>query len=316
MERRPFVRKVGGSAVDEGGGAMPTHTDTPTYTWEDLLSRIGEASEEERALYALNVPKSELAALGRRITSQKVLTDLLRWLGTAFACMRVTPAAVLGVPPELLRVVAYEGATLRTMLDRFLAEDTAQRVAQGASVAHTDGKMEFASKRREQLRAALAAAIHGDPIRRAELDAAYGSERDPKQLALALRTLTGLARTVLAEECSPAGERLARGGVTPELLTSLDELAAAVQAAGERSGGARARTDVSRADLDVQNGICLTHMRHLRDAFEAAHDLDPAVPRLVPIATRAFFSHGRHVPDSAEPAPAAGANAEPAPAGG
>jgi hypothetical protein len=43
-------------------------------------------------------------------------------------------------------------------------------------------------------------------------------------------------------------------------------------------------------------------MRHLRDLFDAAHELNPIVPRLFPIATRFLFAqHHRRKPEAETP---------------
>jgi hypothetical protein len=58
--------------------------------------------------------------------------------------------------------------------------------------------------------------------------------------------------------------------------------------------------EVAQADVDYWDGINLALLGQLIDLFEAGHQTDPTVPRLVSIALRSYFSPNK----KAKPAPA------------
>jgi len=46
----------------------------------------------------------------------------------------------------------------------------------------------------------------------------------------------------------------------------------------------------TQANLDLHDGINVVILGQIIRAFERAHDLDPTIPRLVPISTRRLFN--------------------------
>ena len=275
----------------------------PTYTWENVLPAIGPPSKDELALFTIEASDAELADDGRRIQSKKILTDMLRWLGTLSDDLAQGGASTraLGFSPELLRVVAHEASTLR---DRVISHEGQQRERAASREGNAGGaqdRRDRAFQVRDQLHAALRSAANGNKALLRALATAYGSAKEDGLLADALVAQEALARTWL-EGGDNAGKRLAAGKVTPKMLGEVTALAVDLRAAGTQASGPRARAAVTQADLDVQDGRCLHHMDHLIEIFEAAHAADPRAPRLVPIATRSFFVHGKKAP---APAPVA-----------
>ena len=47
---------------------------------------------------------------------------------------------------------------------------------------------------------------------------------------------------------------------------------------------------MTQGALDAEDGANLLLLGHIVQVFEAAHDLDPTIPRLVPIATRRLLA--------------------------
>ena len=69
--------------------------------------------------------------------------------------------------------------------------------------------------------------------------------------------------------------------------------------------GARASSSVTQAQLDVQDGTVLLLMDELMAVFNAEHAANPAVPALLPNATRSYFLRQAAAPEPpAGPAPA------------
>ena len=47
---------------------------------------------------------------------------------------------------------------------------------------------------------------------------------------------------------------------------------------------------MSQADLDLQDGICLAYLERMMKIWNGAHEKDPSIPQLLPIATRPIFA--------------------------
>jgi hypothetical protein len=74
--------------------------------------------------------------------------------------------------------------------------------------------------------------------------------------------------------------------------------------ASARSAGKK----VTQGSLDMKDGEAFLLFEAIIDAFEKAHDIDPTIPRLVPISMRRHFGkHTRKAVAVAAPAPEPGA---------
>ncbi len=86
-------------------------------------------------------------------------------------------------------------------------------------------------------------------------------------------------------------------------LKEIDGTVGTVESDGKlgRSPGKKTTQGV----LDKKDGEAFHLLEAIIDAFEKAHDIDPTIPRLVPISMRRHF--GKHVRNAtAKPAPAGG----------
>lgn len=97
-------------------------------------------------------------------------------------------------------------------------------------------------------------------------------------------------------------------------MAEAEALAARVESAAEQGSGARTGGAVSQAEIDLQDGICLAYLERIMRVWNRAHELDPAIPQLVPLATRRIFSPNRkrsavEAPVSPAPDAAPGATA-------
>lgn len=68
------------------------------------------------------------------------------------------------------------------------------------------------------------------------------------------------------------------------------------------AANAKSVTKVRQLEIDFMDGVNLHVLGELIHAFEAAHDMDASIPRLVPIATRRLLA--RHsARNASKPAP-------------
>ena len=283
-----------------------------THTWDALVKAVSAPTPEHLELYAIRTAPAALIERGSHIRSEKILTDMVRLGGIAAEFYPKATAAqrrlLLGFSSALLSVTVHSGVKLGEMLERrgaTVGDREANLAADAATAATTyrEGMEE-----RDRLATALETAVDGDDTLETRLDSARSRVTDHATLTTSLLALVKLGRDLLLDKTSRAGRQLADGGLT---VTELDEaraLADRVKATGASVTGARTQGTVSQADLDLQDGICLAYLERTMKIWNGAHERDPSIPQLLPIATRRLFSPTRKkAADPAEKAAPAGA---------
>jgi len=288
-----------------------------THTWAELAKAVPAPTAEQLDLYAIRSPIADLVERGRHIRSEKIRTDLVRLGGIAADFYpRATPAQrrlLLGFSSALLGVTVYAGIKLGDMLDH-----------RGSTVGHREGNLaadattaatlyKEGMSERERLTTALETVVNGDPTLESRVESAHGRVTDHATLSTSLLALVKVGRDLLSDKASPAGQQLAEGELTTAGLDELAALAARVKANGAIAGGARTQGPVSQAALDLQDGICLEYLERMMKIWNGAHQRDPSIPQLFPIATRPLFSPTRkQAAAPAAKAPPVDASADPA----
>ena len=284
------------------------------YTLPQLKRRSGPATvEEARGLVA--VPDAQLIAQGAEVATFRISTDSARMYGQTLDILaRLTPkakAALLGVTPQLLRIAifaAQHGDELYAARNQGLALQKTRQTSRRATAATSLGR---GMGRREQLRA-LYLSITGDDLTwRKRIGAAYGVAKEPAKLAQALTGLADLGDELLGSEDAGQRERQKDSGLTTELLAEVRSLAAEIALLGTAGLAARELSAVSQAEVDLWDGLNLTLLQRIMNLVNAAHDLEPSIPRLVPLSLRTYFFGGssKKAATPTEPAPPAGSPA-------
>lgn len=146
---------------------------------------------------------------------------------------------------------------------------------------------------RDQALPLLRAVVAGDHDLSAEVESAVGTADSPENLAAATKRLASVGERVLGMKRGPFTARARLMQLDTEYLDKLSAAATRLEGAAEkaraRSGGLR----VTQGALDREDGANLRILGHIIDVFEAAHDLDPTIPRLAPIATRRLLGRTR-----------------------
>lgn len=265
------------------------------YTWPDILRRAGDPTREETDLFTPRRAAEDLVRAGRQIRSDRIVTDVLRWAGIVLDFWDSASAAqrsiVAGYHPGLLRVLVHKAHELHQLLQRQNEQTSARDATAQHDAALAAETLDRARKLRAQLRAVLRSAARVAPSELSfeQVDAVFGPASDAFSIAASLRQLADLATSVLSRRDSAAARRLTAGGIGPEYLQHVRSVADELDTAGARTSSARIRTDVAQSTLDRLDGECLALMEDLRELFEAAHAIDPAVPRLIPVATRSHL---------------------------
>ena len=288
-----------------------------THTWEALALLVPAPTPAQLAMFAIRTPPAALVERGSHIRSEKIRTDMVRLCGIAAEFYPHATEAqrklLLGFSSALLGVTVYAGIKLGDMLEH-----------RGSTVGHREGNLaadattaatlyKEGMSERERLTTALETVVNGDPTLESRVESAHGRVTDHATLSTSLLALVKVGRDLLSDKASPAGQQLAEGELTTAGLDELAALAARVKANGAIAGGARTQGPVSQAALDLQDGICLEYLERMMKIWNGAHQRDPSIPQLFPIATRPLFSPTRkQAAAPAAKAPPVDASADPA----
>lgn len=285
-----------------------------THTWEALVKAVPAPTPAHLELFAIRTPHAALIERGSHIRSEKILTDMVRLCSVAAEFHHKATAAqrrlLLGFSTALLSVTVHAGVKLAEMVgDRgsTVDEREATRAADVTTAATTyrEGMDE-----RDRLATALEIAVDGEPTLETRFDSARGRVMDHPTLTTSLLALVKFARGLLLDKASHAGRQLAEGGLTEVDLDETTALAARVKSSGANATGARKQGAFSKAEIDLQDGVCLAYLERIMKVWNGAHERDPSIPQLLPIATRRLFSPTRK-PATEAPA-AVGAATDPA----
>ncbi|MDI1449371.1 hypothetical protein [Polyangium sp. 6x1] len=272
-------------------------TSTPTYTWASVLAMVPAPTQEEADRYVSEHPNADLMERGSQIRSEKILTDLVRFGGLLGEFWpKATPAHkrhLLGFSEPLLKVFVHEGKKLADMVAQFDGAADAREASRAAAIAVADQAYREGMDERERLVTALDGVSHLEPGLDERITRATGRVTDFATLAQSLTSLVKVAKDIRQNPMSKAAKQLEDGGLDATQIMTFEDTAAKVKSTGELASGARTKGQITQADLDLQDGMCLSLMDRVMKVFNRAHERDPSIPRLTPIATRRMFVSSR-----------------------
>lgn len=289
------------------GGLMKHQDDDDLLTLDQLRKHLGAPDAAQLEATAPEEAREELVKLGAQIRSARILTDSARIYGLAYAAWQKATAeqkeTLLGFSEQLLAVAVDRALALRALsgdADEAQHADTtrAAELARAAQDAFSRGMI-----RRDHLYTALRTIAGRDAALRARVDAARGTAEDAEALARGLSRLAKLGRELCGHKKGPLAARVKLARLSEKHLAAIDALAEEVKASARAAAGRATAQKTAQGDVDHLDGVNLALLGDIVSAFESAHDLDPTIPRLVPIATRRFLGkHTRKKPGApAEP---------------
>jgi hypothetical protein len=279
--------------------SQPTTPNTTgaTHTWEALVKAVPEPTPAQLALYAIRTAPAALIERGTHIRSEKIRTDMVRLGGIAAEFYpTATPAQrrlLLGFSSSLLSVTVHAGVKLGGLLERRGSTVGDREANLAADTATAETVYREGMEERDRLATALETAVEGDATLETRVDSARDRVEDHRSLNTSLLALVKLGRELLDDKASHVGQQLADGGLTAAELDEARALADRVKATGASVTGARTQGSVSQADLDLQDGVCLAYLERMMKIWNGAHERDPSIPQLQPIATRRLFAPAR-----------------------
>jgi hypothetical protein len=314
--RKPAARKPAASRP-AAPPRRPDELPVARYSLDELGQTTGPATEEEVLTYVGELSIQELSELGSKVATPRISTECARVYGQAWDFLqRATPEhrrSLIGVSEDYVRVAIW--AAGRGHAEHAAREGSLEAAASEQRLRKEHGRSlgETATARIEQLYAALDLVIAGHPLFVTRLEESYTRSREPLAQVESLQRLADLAAAVRESKDAGLTARIARSGLSAELLVEVRTLARHLEESGRAAHGARVLPEVSQGTVDRWDGINLTLLRRLVYAFDAAHALDPTVPRLPLYGLRALFYRSRRSDPATDPTPEP---ASPSPAGG
>lgn len=274
------------------------------YTLSELSTRLGKATEDEVHVYVEGRSKAALIQEGARVGTSRIDTDCARLYGQAADFFdHATPAQrahVVGVTPKMLRAAvtaAEKGSALAAKRESASNKANADK---GARTGDAVSVRASCMLRRKVLKSGLRAVAGGQESLLSAIDLAHGTADTNKNLADALDALVGVGRRMLRGPAGALKERLHESGLTKALLDETVTLAESLRGAGEAADAVTSKGTVSQAEVDYWDGINLMLLGTFLEVFETAHEVDPTIPRLFPIALRSYYSPSRKKPKKGE----------------
>ncbi|MDI3290490.1 hypothetical protein [Polyangium sp. 15x6] len=275
---------------------MPIQSnEDPVHTLGILATKVGPPQVGLLDALLAGTDNEQLTEKGREIATARIVVDGVRlyqeayhfWQGASEAQKR----RLKGFSLPLLGVAVHQLLALHERAQK-IADDTTDEVksrARRASEASRAAAHGVAL--RDQAASALRDAAGLDTALRVEIEETVGTAQSTDTLARGLSALADVLRGWLK---SPAGSpllaRLALASLDEAYADELSAAANAVQTTAAQAGERKSARAAAQAGLDREDGVALLLFGQIVRAFDAANDLDPTVPRLLPNATRRLFS--------------------------
>lgn len=156
---------------------------------------------------------------------------------------------------------------------------------------------------RDEIGLAMRDAAAHDKGKRSALESAVGNAATNENLALGLESLAKLLESWLGDAQTNATleAQLKLANLSAADVQQMREQAQKLRIADIKASQIATSPKISQSDLDKNDGINIHILGRLIRAFDMAHDRNPGVPRLVPIAARRLFKAPK--PQDTEPVP-------------
>ncbi len=279
----------------------------PAHTLPSLAEALGKPDAGLLEALLEGSTDAELVKLGQDFATPRLLTDDRRLYSTAYdvwtGATDEQKDHLRGFSAELLSVAVHHAIELEAML----AAHEGRGVHAEISTATRDVSAQLAFKAgltmRDQAEVVLRGVAGKDGATLTEIGKAVGTASPPENLAVGLTQLAGIGKRFLGHKKDAVATRAKVMRLDEPYLKKMTDAAAAIRATKLEASGRSAGKTVTQGSLDKKDGEGYFLLEAIIDAFEKAHDIDPTIPRLVPISMRRHFGkHARKAP-AALPAP-------------
>ncbi len=275
--------------------------DDPVHRLENLAAAVGKPDGSLLDALLEGTSDAELVKLGRSIRTERILVDTARIFATAWGWWKEASqeehAMLRGASQELLVVAIHQALELERL--RALREGAASAEETSRAALEQEAELAVATglALRDQAYDAMRDAAGQDMKLRSEVAAAVGTAENEEALALGLEALARVLNEWLTPKKgeSAISVRLTLANLDKDYATALHAAALRVRTTAAKVGGIAPNSKVTQGDLDRAEGINVLLLGQLIRAFDGAHNINPTVPRLVPISTRRLFNRRKKV---------------------
>jgi hypothetical protein len=266
-------------------------------TLDDLKTALGAPEPLLIDAIVTQVRRDALIAHGADIASSRIMADVPRIYGLAHAVwVKATPEqrdALVGFSPDLLSVAVDRALALRELTSE--VDDAGHADSAAVKVSANAATSAFARglPRRDHLHGVLRTVAGADEELRSRIEVAVGTAEDAEALAKGMKRLVVIGREILHHKKGPLALRAKAARLSSGYLDDIDALADEVKSTGRAATGRATSKKAAQGDVDFLDGVNLHLLSMIISAFEAAHDVDPSIPRLTPIATRRALGKSR-----------------------
>jgi hypothetical protein len=270
--------------------------DPPAHTLPSILDALPAPDPDLEAALLEGATDASLVAVGRTIASPHLITDERRLYSIALDVWQgATPEQkdhLRGFSEELLSVAVAHAIKLEKMATAH--GDLADATGISREARNAVARKAFAAGLilRDQAAKVLRGVAGHDEALLAKVDGATGTAESGTALAKGLSELAKLGHKLLAHKKDAVAGRAKLMRLDAPYVAAIEAAAAEVSDTAEQAAARSGGKAVTQGALDREDGVNALLLGHIIDMFEAAHDLDPTIPRLVPIATRRLF--GKH----------------------
>jgi hypothetical protein len=275
--------------------------DDPVHRLEILAASVGKPDRSLLDALLEGTSDAELVKIGRTIRTERILVDTARIYASAWSWWKEASkeerAMLRGASEELLVLAIHQALELERL--RALREGAVAAEETSRAVLEREAELAVATglALRDQAYDAMRDAAGQDVKHRTEVAMAVGTAENEEALALGLEALARVLNDWLQPKKgdSALGVRLSLANLDKDYATALHAAALRVRTTAAKVGSIAPNSKVTQGDLDRADGINVLLLGQLIRAFDGAHNINPTVPRLVPISTRRLFSRRKKV---------------------
>jgi len=262
----------------------------PTHTLTELSELLPKPDATTLTACTPDEDPQALVQRGAQIASSRVLVDTRRLYAQAYDFWTgATPeqqTLLIGFSPALLGAGVNRALALQERLESAALSGTAT-TGERAKLDHA-ARLAFSrgvALRDQAERVLRSAAGRGSALEKKVL-AVTGTASDANELAAGLEALSNVGNEILGKDDKAVKTRVSLTRLSVEYTKGLGEAAKQVLSTAKAATIPRPAKAATQSELDLLDGVNLLILADIIRAFESAHDIDPTIPRLVPISTR------------------------------
>ncbi len=264
------------------------------HTLENIAAALGKPDPSLLEALLDGTTEAQLVGKGNKIASPRVITDMRRLYAHAYSFWQSASDAqketLRGFSPELLAVAVEEALGLEVMVAAHEETGDARAASRATLEAALRDAFDKALGLRDQAHGVLLAVAGSDAATQEEVQQAVGTAEDAGALVRGLGALVAIAKRFLSADAGPAlAKRAKLMRLDTTYIEKLEKAASAFASAAQAATARPAGKQITQGTLDRADGVNLLLLTLTVRAFDDAHEQDPTIPRLVPIATRRLF---------------------------